>query len=220
MGIVIGDVSPLSKQQPLLDDACPGEWAASIKNLPTWLWSNNTNNQLKLYRNSWPNNWRPAETSSRLTGASISMEDNLACRSFNASISLMPSSSLSAIRATSIATKKKKPKPKTKKQKRKKYGFRHINKKEKKTHRKGHNVWLLRCRQLVGKLVSDIESLSYLIISLTQTNETISRLASYSIMPRERRNINLPVLVRNRYVTIPPSPPLLNTESQPKTFPV
>jgi len=25
MGIVIGDVSPLSKQQPLLDDACPGE---------------------------------------------------------------------------------------------------------------------------------------------------------------------------------------------------
>ena len=119
-----------------------------------------------------------------------------------------------------LPPKKKKPKPKTKKQKRKKYGFRHINKKEKKTHRKGHNVWLLRCRQLVGKLVSDIESLSYLIISLTQTNETISRLASYSIMPRERRNINLPVLVRNRYVTIPPSPPLLNTESQPKTFPV
>ena len=53
---------------------------------------------------------------------------------------------------------------------------------------------------------------SYLIISLMQTNETISFLASYSIMPRERRNINLPVLVRNRYVTIPSSPPLLSTK--------
>lgn len=41
-------------------------------------------------------------------------------------------------------------------------------------------------------------TVSYLIISLTQTNETISRLASYSIMPRERRNISFPVLVRNR----------------------
>jgi len=116
--------------------------------------------------------------------------------------------------------KKKNQSQRRKNKREKNMGLDILIKRKKKTHRKGHNVWLLRCRQLVGKLVSDIESLSYLIISLTQTNETISRLASYSIMPRERRNINLPVLVRNRYVTIPPSPPLLNTESQPKTFPV